>query len=91
MEAFFALITDASNRHCLNGVSICKGYPRVTHLFFADDNLLFCKAERGEVSKFVEILELFEVALGQKINMDKPLVTFSHKRLLKQEVRSWKF
>ena len=41
MEAFSAFITDASNRHSLNGVSICKGCPRVTHLFFADDSMFF--------------------------------------------------
>ena len=46
-------------------------------LFFADDSLFFCKAESAEVSKFVEVLKLFEAALGQKINMDKSSVTFS--------------
>ena len=78
MEAFSALISDASNRNLLNGVSICKGCPRVTHLFFAEDSLFFCKAESAEVSKFVEVLKLFEAASGQKINMDKSSVTFSH-------------
>ena len=78
MEAFSAFITDASNRHSLNGVSICKGCPRVTHLFFADDSMFFYKVDREEVSKFVEILELFKVVSGQKINMDKSSVTFSH-------------
>ena len=85
-EAFFALIADASNRQSLNGASIYRGYPRVTHLFFAYDSLLFCKAERWEVSKLVEILELYEVASGQKINTDKSSVTFSHNMLL--ETRS---
>ena len=78
MEAFSALISDASNRNLLSGVSICRGCPRVTHLFFADDSLFFCKADRVEVCRFVEILELFEVASGQKINVDKSSVTFSH-------------
>ena len=74
MEAFSALISVASNRNLLNGMSICRGCPRVTHLFFADDNLFFCKAESAEVSKFVEILKFFEAASGQKINMDKSSV-----------------
>ena len=77
MEAFSALTSDASNRNLLNGVSICRGCPRVTHLFFADDSLFFCKAESAEVSKFVEVLKLFEATSGQKINMDKSSVTFS--------------
>ena len=77
-EAFSALIDDASNRQKLNGVSICRGCPSVTHLFFADDSLLFCKADRGEVSKLLEILELYEAASRQKINIEKSSVTFSH-------------
>ena len=91
MEAFLALISDACNRNLLNGVSICRGYPRVLHLFFADDSLFFCKAESAEVSKFVEVLKHFEAASGQKINMDKYSVTFSQIPRLKQEERYWKF
>ena len=77
-KAFSALIDDASNRQKLNGVSICRGYLSVTHLFFADDSLLFCKTEKREVSKLMEILELYEAASRQKINTKKSSVTFSH-------------
>ena len=65
-EDFFALIADASNRQSLNGASICRGCPWITHLFFANDSLLFCKAKRQEVSKLVDILKLYEVTSGQK-------------------------
>lgn len=41
MEAFSALITDASDRHCLNGVSICRGCLMVTHLFFTGHSPAF--------------------------------------------------
>ena len=78
MEAFSALINDASNRQKLNGVSICRGCPSVTHLFFVNDSLLFCKAERREVSKLLEILELNKAASRQKINTENSSVTFSH-------------
>ena len=77
-EAFSALLDDASNRKKLNGVSICRGCPSVTHLFFADDSLLFCKVDRGEVSLLMEILDLYKAASGQKINTEKSSVTFSH-------------
>lgn len=62
-KAFSALIADANNSHELNRISICRGCPKVTHLFFADDNLLFCKAERQEGHKLVEgnkLVELFQ-------------------------------
>lgn len=63
-ETFSALIIDENNNHDLNGISICKGCPKVTHLFLANDNLLFCRASSQECNKLVEILEHYEVASG---------------------------
>ena len=55
-KVFSALIADASSKHVLNGISICKECPKVTHLFFADDSLLFCGAKSQECHKLVKIL-----------------------------------
>ena len=43
-EGLSALIHETARNQLLNGISICRGYPIITHLFFADDSLLFCKA-----------------------------------------------
>ena len=64
-EAFLALIEEANNNTALTGISICRGSLKVTHLFFADDSLLFYKAENMECSKMVEILKQYEAASGQ--------------------------
>ena len=77
-NGFSSLINKAARNKMLNGVSICKGCPMVTHLFFANDSLLFCKAGRQECQKIVEIHELYKVSYGQKINADKSSVFFSH-------------
>ena len=50
----------------------------VTHLFFADDSLLFCKATDQECLKLIDILEIYEAVSGQKVNANKSFVFFSH-------------
>ena len=50
----------------------------VSHLFFSDNNLLFCNATSQECQKLTEILELYKVASGQKINTNKSSIFFSN-------------
>ena len=42
-----------------NGVSICKGAPRVSNLLFADDSPLFSQATQNEVMTIFEILQTY--------------------------------
>jgi len=71
----------------IHGVSICRRAPKISHLLFADDSLLFCQASEKETQEVLEILKLYAEALGQCINMEKFSVYFSsntpsHKREL---------
>ena len=77
-DAFSSLINNAALNQKISGVSICRGCPRITHLFFTDDNLLFCKANGQECQHLIEILQLYEAASGQKINADKSSIFFSN-------------
>ena len=47
-KGFSALIHEAAMNHQINGISIYKGYPLITHLFFTNNSLLFCKAKEQE-------------------------------------------
>ena len=76
-DGFSSLINEVARNHMINEMSIYRGCPMVTHLFFADDSILFCKAKNQECQKLVEILNLYEVASRQKINADKSFVFFS--------------
>ena len=60
----------------LEGFSLCKNGPKISHLLFVDDSLLFCRAKVGDVSKILEILGKYERALGQKINANKTTIFF---------------
>ena len=76
-DGFSSLIIKAVRNQMLSGLSIYRGCPKITHLFFADDSLLFCKANSQECQQLIEILCLYEAASGQKINADKSSVFYS--------------
>ena len=76
-DCFSSLINNAAMNQRISGVSICRGCPKITHLFFADDSLLFCKANSQECQTLIDVLQLYEAASDQKINADKSLVFFS--------------
>jgi len=57
-------------------VPICQTGPKVSHLFFADDSILFCQAKEEECQKILDILAIYERRSGQKINKDKTNIFF---------------
>ncbi|XP_050262817.1 uncharacterized protein LOC126707271 [Quercus robur] len=76
-EGLHALIKQAAAIGTISGVSLCREGPKVTHLFFMDDSLLFCKANSHECNSVLELLEKYERASGQRINQDKTQLFFS--------------
>ena len=49
----------------------------VSHLLFADDNLLFFKADRVSAEEVKDILQVYCEASGQQVNMDKSSIHFA--------------
>ena len=76
-EGLHHMIKHAEQLKQLEGVSICHNGPKITHLFFADDSLLFCKAALLDVGKVQALLGTYERASGQKVNSDKTTIFFS--------------
>ncbi|GAU47810.1 hypothetical protein TSUD_404150 [Trifolium subterraneum] len=76
-EGLTSLIHQAVGRGDVHGARICRGAPEVSHLLFADDCFLFCRASVGEVNHLMNILRTYELASGQEINLAKSEVFFS--------------
>ncbi|XP_030930869.1 uncharacterized protein LOC115956706 [Quercus lobata] len=76
-ERLHRLIQQAIEKGDIQGVSICRNGPKLTHLFFADDSLLFCRATTQECEKVMDILSSYEKVSGKKLNRDKTALFFS--------------
>lgn len=71
------LISSAVNNNVVEGFKVKKNNPILSHLFFADDSLIFCKASLRNGGRILAILEAYGSASGQLINYDKSEVIFS--------------
>ena len=77
IEGLNGLIVQAANRGDIKGFALCRNGPRLTHLLFADDSLLFRRTTDQECSNILEILEVYESCSGQQINRNKTTIFFS--------------
>ena len=58
------------------GFSLCKNGPQISHLFFANDSLIFCRVKMGDVQAIQSALAKYERASGKKINGAKTKLFF---------------
>jgi hypothetical protein len=71
------MINKANGMGALTGVPTSRRAPRISHIFFADDSLLFCRATVEQWGRLQNILLLYEKASGQKLNNNKTSMFFS--------------
>jgi hypothetical protein len=61
----------------LSGITVAPSAPMVSHLLFANDSLLFFKANRESADQVMDILHEYCQASWQKVNMAKSSIHFS--------------
>ncbi|XP_030924735.1 uncharacterized protein LOC115951970 [Quercus lobata] len=76
-EGLHGLLNKEAEEGHIRGVSICKKGSRLTHLFFEDDSLVFCRATIAECQNVQNLLNVYEKASGQQLNRNKTGLFFS--------------
>ncbi|XP_060964883.1 uncharacterized protein LOC133033858 [Cannabis sativa] len=76
-EGFSSLIRRFEARGALHGCRVCNGAPIISHMLFADDCYIYCKAIDREANSVLLLLQLFEQASGQCVNYSKSTIFFS--------------
>uniref|UniRef100_A0A803NLX6 Reverse transcriptase domain-containing protein n=1 Tax=Cannabis sativa TaxID=3483 RepID=A0A803NLX6_CANSA len=76
-EGFSSLLRSYEQSGLLTGCRIARHAPNISHMLFADDSYIYCKATEEEAYNIKELLHTFELASGQKINFLKSSVFYS--------------
>lgn len=76
-EGLSTLLRMAATSGDLKGIRINGDAPLITHLFFADDSLIFEDATSDRARALKDNLEIYVHSSGQLINFDKSGVFFN--------------
>ena len=62
---------------CLKGILACQNGPKISHMFFANDSLIFRQATVGEGEEIMRILKVYEDSSRKLLNKQKTSLFFS--------------
>lgn len=71
------IITKAEEEGKVHGVKVSQSSPPISHLMYADDLTIYCRASANEAREISKCLRLFSEWSGQAVNLSKSSVHFS--------------
>ena len=77
VEGLSALIAKKEQNGALSDIRLCGDAPTIHHLLFANDSLLFGKANVDECGVIQRILDIYSQTSRQSVNFGKSSVAFS--------------
>ncbi|GAA0139843.1 hypothetical protein LIER_01312 [Lithospermum erythrorhizon] len=103
-DGLSCMMKDAEERKTLSAIRISRESPSINHILFADNIMIFSRAGVAEGREVKRILEVYESASGQTVNMKKCSISFSLRtdgrsrkevfcyiiRRVEERVRGWK-
>lgn len=76
-EGFSALLTQKACDGLLLGIAICLLAPRVNHLLFADNSLLFAESFVQFYLEIQDVINLYGSTSGQQVNFSKSSIVLA--------------
>lgn len=78
MERLSHMIMEEVREGRWKGIKVSRNGPTLSHLFFADDMVLFAEAEMRQIDVVLDCLNRFCNCSGQKVNLEKSQIHFSN-------------
>jgi hypothetical protein len=75
-DGLSTLLQNAVETNQIEPLKVCRSAPGVSHLLFADDSLLFFKANEDQAMRIHELLTKYATSTGQLINPGKCSLLF---------------
>jgi hypothetical protein len=72
-----ALLSSTESVGRITGVSMAVGGVKISHLLFVDDGIIFCRSNFEEWCNMHQLLNMYEIASGQKLNSTKTSIFFN--------------
>lgn len=71
------MLAKAEDMGTINGVKVSRSSPKITHLMYADDLVIYYRANEKEAKTIKNILQQYGEWTGHLINFDKFVIYFS--------------
>jgi hypothetical protein len=78
-EGLSRLLQQEIDNNQIQDLKICRQSPGISHLLFADDSLLFFKADTEQAGKMKNVLCNYELATGQLLSPEKCSILLGNK------------
>ena len=76
-DGLSALLQREINNSQIVPLKVCRSAPGISHLLFADDTLLFFKAEVDQAVRVQQVINSYAQGTGQLVNLDKCSLMFA--------------
>lgn len=75
-EGLSVMLQNQARQKQINGFKASRNAPLISHMFFADDSLIFCQTNEGECRSLLETLNSYGKVSGKKVNFQKSTIIF---------------